>query len=135
MQSVDAREFEQPANPPFAVPDAKVRNAAQPDAAVSEQTKATKGTLGKRSADRSSEQAVSHKRQRLLDEASQVSESPEELDDSTSRDLQKISDRAQRMVPNSANGSTNPNPQLDINVTLPQNESDEEDLELRRERR
>lgn len=57
------------------------------------------------------------------------------MDDSTSRDLQKISDRAQRMVPNSANGSTNPNPQLDINVTLPQNESDEDDCELRRERR
>lgn len=62
MQSVDAREFEQPANPPFAVPEAKVRHAAQHDATISEQTKATKATLGKRSADKSSEQGVSHKR-------------------------------------------------------------------------
>lgn len=87
MQSVAAPEFEQPANPSFAVPEAKVRHSVTHDAGASDQTKTTRTTLGKRSTEKAYDPVGPHKRQRLLDEASQVSESPEELDDSTSRDL------------------------------------------------
>jgi hypothetical protein len=51
--------------------------------------------------------------------------------------LAKVGDRLVKSAPTSANGSNNPNPILDIQVSLPvdQSEDSSEDSELRKEKR
>ncbi len=110
------------------------------DSGVSDQSNSTLVTLGKREADHAFAIPETRKRQKRFD--CNTSMMTEDIPNDSKGDavLAQVQDRLVKSAPTSANGSSNPDPILDIQVNLPVDHADQssdgsEDSDVRKERR
>ena len=110
------------------------------DSGVSDQSNSTLVTLGKREATQAFAIPEAKKRQKRFDSNTSVMTEDIPNDSKADAVLAQVQDRLVKSAPTSANGSSNPDPILDIQVNLPVDHADQssegsEDSDVRKERR